>query len=509
MGGDIGPPEELVFGAKLRCTRALTPSFLFVDEDRKTINGLPAACTADNKPGDNIPAFGTCNSGVFSTSPCTTGIMQLTKEWENPEPQHELINGKEIITTHSFIVCDQFTGMITASDSGQDGKIYAEYIFIRNINITDKYRGLLRTLMDPYSSIYTPVDKHGDVLDLLTDIMNWEGGSIDLMSLDGNSLLGPIVLASIGHLVPSADVGDQAAFLSGMENTISRSRVNNGADAHYLDANMMEVLTKDSKLYAEEVAAGGFYKLQEEHKRLAAYLAEVVTTAAYYAIIYASTSAQYERSPPRNDSCFILGTKILTSVGHVPIECIRTGDYVYSEKVETGEKGLKRVTQTFINETDQLIHIHVDGQKITTTPEHPFYVAKNDWTAAKQLCAGNKLILQSGGEVPVESVQYEITKTPVAVYNLEVEDWHTYYVSDSGLLVHNPCNPGKPDGGYPDKNLRIDKRLINSNEFKDFLESIGENPNKWWYQMETWENSEGVQYERHFWTNGVSSYWHD
>lgn len=29
---------------------------------------------------------------------------------------------------------------------------------------------------------------------------------------------------------------------------------------------------------------------------------------------------------------------------------------------------------------------------------------------------------------------------PIKVYNFEVEDWHTYFVSDSGILVHNLCN---------------------------------------------------------------------
>ena len=28
---------------------------------------------------------------------------------------------------------------------------------------------------------------------------------------------------------------------------------------------------------------------------------------------------------------------------------------------------------------------------------------------------------------------------PMTVYNFEVEDWHTYYVSDNGILVHNSC----------------------------------------------------------------------
>ena len=29
------------------------------------------------------------------------------------------------------------------------------------------------------------------------------------------------------------------------------------------------------------------------------------------------------------------------------------------------------------------------------------------------------------------------------MYNFEVEDFHTYYVGDSGVLVHNMCNTSK------------------------------------------------------------------
>ncbi len=31
----------------------------------------------------------------------------------------------------------------------------------------------------------------------------------------------------------------------------------------------------------------------------------------------------------------------------------------------------------------------------------------------------------------------EHLENPVKVYNFEVEDWHTYYVTEMGVLVHN------------------------------------------------------------------------
>ena len=146
--------------------------------------------------------------------------------------------------------------------------------------------------------------------------------------------------------------------------------------------------------------------------------------------------------------CFVSGTKILTSSGLVAIENISSGDWVWAENPETGEKELKQVVQTFVNETDELVHVYVNGEEIITTPEHPFYVPNKGWTSAIELRAGDVLVLQNGEYVVVEKIQHEILENSVTVYNFEVEDFHTYYVGDSSLLVHNVCkNPGGRHGG--------------------------------------------------------------
>lgn len=80
----------------------------------------------------------------------------------------------------------------------------------------------------------------------------------------------------------------------------------------------------------------------------------------------------------KGELCFVAGTQILTDDGHVPIENIKAGDYVYAENPETGEKGLKRVEQTFTNEINVLVHITVNSEEIVTIPGHPFYVAIRD-----------------------------------------------------------------------------------------------------------------------------------
>ena len=137
--------------------------------------------------------------------------------------------------------------------------------------------------------------------------------------------------------------------------------------------------------------------------------------------------------------CFVAGTLVTTEDGQEPIEEIEVGDKVLSEDETTGEVAVKTVTETYINETDELIHIGVNGETISATPSHPFYVDKLGWTLARSLKAGDVLVLSNGELVTVEWVQHEILESPIKVYNFEVQDFHTYFVGECGVLVHNWC----------------------------------------------------------------------
>lgn len=80
-----------------------------------------------------------------------------------------------------------------------------------------------------------------------------------------------------------------------------------------------------------------------------------------------------------------------------------------------------------------------NGTVINTTENHPFYVEGKGWCAAAELEDGDALQTQDGETEIVEDVQIEQLDEPVKVYNLEIEDSHTYYVSVDGVLVHNGC----------------------------------------------------------------------
>jgi len=142
--------------------------------------------------------------------------------------------------------------------------------------------------------------------------------------------------------------------------------------------------------------------------------------------------------------CFTAGTAILTSdvngdAAEKPIEDIQVGDLVYSTNPETNESDYKEVQQVFVSKTDVLVHIEVNGEDIQATVTHPFLV-DGQWIAAKDLMAGDLLTLADGTKAAIEKIWYEKLTAPVLVYNFEVADFHTYYVGNSKVLVHNTCN---------------------------------------------------------------------
>ena len=147
--------------------------------------------------------------------------------------------------------------------------------------------------------------------------------------------------------------------------------------------------------------------------------------------------------------CFIEGTLIATEDGQKAIEDIEVGDLVWATDTEIGETALKEVVRLFRNETNEWIHITVNGEKITCTPEHPFYSPVKGWTSAVDLRAGDILVMLNGEYIFVEQVQHELLESSEITYNFEVKDFHTYYAGDTEVLVHNRCGKKVEFDGIP------------------------------------------------------------
>ncbi|WP_204343380.1 polymorphic toxin-type HINT domain-containing protein [Paenibacillus elgii] len=141
-------------------------------------------------------------------------------------------------------------------------------------------------------------------------------------------------------------------------------------------------------------------------------------------------------------NCFTAGTKVLTDEGEKNIEDIEVGDRVLAKDEKTGEVAYKKVTATFNHETDEIYKIHVGGQTIEATFNHPFWVKDKGWTYVKDLKVGDLLVQSDGNTLKVESIELE--HKHVTVYNMTVDEFHTYFVSDLGIWVHNSnCPFGK------------------------------------------------------------------
>ena len=158
-----------------------------------------------------------------------------------------------------------------------------------------------------------------------------------------------------------------------------------------------------------------------------------------------------------NAVCFVAGTEIRTDIGEVAIEDVAAGAIVWAMNPDTGEVALKKVTRTFVKETDELIHVKVSGEEIICTPSHPFYSPVKGWTKAVDLRAGDILVRLNGTYIIVEQVQHELLETSVRVYNFEVADFHTYYVGRSAVLVHNTCGGNSSSRGVGGKGWVGDK----------------------------------------------------
>ena len=166
-----------------------------------------------------------------------------------------------------------------------------------------------------------------------------------------------------------------------------------------------------------------------------------------------------------NPTCFTGDTPVYSDDGLVCIEEVNVGDAVLAYNPETGETEFKEVLNVWIKETDEILHVSTsDGETIDTTTNHPFYVEDKGWVAAGDLEIGDTLVTADGDTVEIADIEIEKLAEPILVYNLEVEDFHTYFVGEYGVLVHNDCW-GKPN---QDHHIATDK----SDEWTPIFEEI-------------------------------------
>ena len=178
-----------------------------------------------------------------------------------------------------------------------------------------------------------------------------------------------------------------------------------------------------------------------------------------------NTSAPVKLDKPEQvPVCFARGTLVLLANGSSKaIETIQAGDMVLAAPENDPEAKPKacRVVEVYHNDPRPLLEVHAGGQSIRCTFRHPFYVKGKGWIAAERLKTGDQLRTPSGEWLQVESIAD--TRTTEPVFNMTVDQDHTYFVVREGVavLVHNDSTVS--NGAVPSLVLQPG-RVPNSNE---------------------------------------------
>ncbi len=162
-------------------------------------------------------------------------------------------------------------------------------------------------------------------------------------------------------------------------------------------------------------------------------------------------------------NCFAAGTLVAVEEGYRPIEAVKVGDRVLARDDMTGETALKPVVALIPGEARVIWEVTVEisesgdavrRETIHTTEEHPFRTVDGAWTPTALLKVGAQIVTATG-EATI--VQVSRTSRIERTYNLEVGDFHTYFVGKNQAWVHNAC-------------LKDAKRAMDGNKaFKDFF----------------------------------------
>ena len=143
--------------------------------------------------------------------------------------------------------------------------------------------------------------------------------------------------------------------------------------------------------------------------------------------------------------CFVAGTMIHTPGGLRAIETVRVGDEVETTDENAPDSGVvaRRVAQVF-RQVAPAWTLSIGGRDVTLTPEHPVFEEQRGWVPVRHVAVGSRVRGRTGEWHAVEGVRP--SSQSVAVYNIEVEEFHTFYVGGDGwgfrVWVHNDalCN---------------------------------------------------------------------
>lgn len=138
------------------------------------------------------------------------------------------------------------------------------------------------------------------------------------------------------------------------------------------------------------------------------------------------------------NTCIAKGTPISTPAGPVAIEALEEGDVIWGYDVTKQERVRTRVQHIRSRAVDRTLRL---GTQLRITPNHPIYV-NGEWKPAgyTEEQNRNRILRASGASEHVQ--QANPVNERVRVYDLSVQDPHTYFAGD--ILVHNKMRTWSP-----------------------------------------------------------------
>jgi hypothetical protein len=128
-----------------------------------------------------------------------------------------------------------------------------------------------------------------------------------------------------------------------------------------------------------------------------------------------------------------------------PINLLDPGDLVLSRSEATGEVDFRKVLRVMSRtiSSSELFNVVTWGESgsrrgFEATGEHPVWINGHGWVEVKDLRIGHQVLQHDGELLTIKHIaRDENDHDPVEVYNLEIEEFNTYYAD--AVWVHN-CN---------------------------------------------------------------------
>lgn len=143
--------------------------------------------------------------------------------------------------------------------------------------------------------------------------------------------------------------------------------------------------------------------------------------------------------------CFVAGTPVHTCHGRLPIEGIAIETQLLNCDEAGATNGTGTVTRLFNSISEEIVTVTFDNSEVVRcTPRHRFFT-DSGWLAAGRMAPGIKVRSLDSAMRSILAVSIAAEQTPV--FNMRVNADHTYFVGETGYLVHNAKDSGDDGSG--------------------------------------------------------------